>query len=172
MTAQWYRPPGPARRSLAWPNLSSFRFPLGDVEFRRQLILALAGARVAQMIAGHDFFWFEHGDHAHPRSADAHHDKPGPSVCVQIRDLGVHDVAAGLPERLTGNDFPGFFALQLKEDPALQYVSETGPEWRCGASPSSADLDVAFRRHGCVLSGRRAVARPRGAERPPRRSGY
>ena len=53
--------------------------------------------------------------------------KPTPSVCVQIRNLVVHDVAARFPERLARNDFPGFFALQLKENPALQYVSENRP---------------------------------------------
>src|SRR5689334_24230969 len=76
------------------------------------------------MITGQDLLWFQHGDHVHPGGADAHRDEPGPRVRVQVRNLVVHDVTARFPERLTRNDFPGFFALQLKEDPALQDISE------------------------------------------------
>jgi hypothetical protein len=42
----------------------------------------LARAGVAKMIASHDLFWFEHGDHVHARSAHAHSDKPAPGVRI------------------------------------------------------------------------------------------
>jgi len=54
-------------------------------------------------------------------------EKPGPVVCVQIRNLVVHDVAARFPKRLARNDFPGCLTLQLKADPALHYISENRP---------------------------------------------
>src|SRR5689334_11466410 len=79
------------------------------------------------MIAGHDFFWLQHGDHVHTGSADAHSDEPEPVVWVHIGNLVVHDVATRFPERLACDDFPGLFTLQLEEHLALQHVSEYRP---------------------------------------------
>ena len=79
----------------------------------------LAGARVAQMVAGGDLLRFEHGDHVHARSTNAHREKPGPALRVEICHLVVHHVPAGFPKRLTRNDFAGLLPLELEEDPAI-----------------------------------------------------
>src|SRR6185312_1923744 len=74
---------GDRRRVGAASVVPDITMPIGTEPLTEvQLATVLAGARVAQMIAGHDFFWFEHGDHVHTRSADAHREKPGPVVCV------------------------------------------------------------------------------------------
>src|ERR1700754_1046803 len=85
-----------------------------DARSRQRSALVLTRAGVAQMIPSHDLIGLEHGDHLHARSADAHRDEAGPGVRIKICYLVVHDVSAGLPERLACNDFPGRLAFQLE----------------------------------------------------------
>jgi hypothetical protein len=88
---------------------------------------------MTQRIAGRDLSRLEHGDHVDVGSADTHRKEATPANGVQIPHLIVHHLAARLPKSLTRSDFSGRFSLKLKEDSALQYVTEYRPRmsmWR------------------------------------------
>src|SRR4029077_14565099 len=79
---------------------------------------------MAQRIAGRDFLRLEHGDHVDAGRADAHRKEAAPAGGVQVPHLIVHHLTARLPKGLAGSNFGRRFALELKEDSALQYVTE------------------------------------------------
>jgi hypothetical protein len=88
---------------------------------------------MTQRIAGRDLFRLEQGDLVDGGSADTHRKEATPSSGVQIPHLIVHHLAARLPKGLTRSDFSGRSSLELKEDSALQYVTEYRPRmsmWR------------------------------------------
>src|SRR5215213_5925438 len=111
------------------------------------------------MIAGRSLFRCEHGDHVHARSADAYRKESAPAAGVQIDNLVVHDVAAGLPECLPRNHFPRLLTLEFEEDLAVQYVTENRsgvPMWR---EPS-----VCWREFDELRHRMRTLGYPRGSD--------
>lgn len=79
---------------------------------------------MAQGISRRDLLRLQHGDHVDAGSADAHRKEAAPAGGVQVPHLIVHHVAAWFPKSLTRSNFSGGLSLELKEDSALQYVTE------------------------------------------------
>jgi hypothetical protein len=77
-----------------------------------------------QRITGHDLLRLEHGDHVDACCADTHRKEAAPASGVQIPHLIVHYLATWLPKSLSHSNFNGRLSLKLKEDPALQRVTE------------------------------------------------
>src|SRR5262249_36155064 len=107
----------------------------------------LAHARVTQRVTGGDLVRLEHGDHVDAWSANAHRQEPAPAIRVEIRHLVVHQIAAGLPKRLTRNDFTGLLPLELEEDPAFQYVPENRPGMAMRPRPGVCGRELDELRH-------------------------
>ncbi|GAB3846086.1 hypothetical protein GCM10027610_063570 [Dactylosporangium cerinum] len=124
------------------------RLPLPAIRAPGQLVLLHEGEHRLVRVA-------EHGDH-----------EPHRDVGAGIAVLVVDDVAARLPERLTGVQDPGWFALELEHHLAVQHVAErragvpvrrsarvTGRELHDDRHLVEAVRDV--RRHGLLHHGER-----------------
>ena len=88
------------------------------------------------MLSRGQFFFLNEREHWFPWNIEHRDDEPDLGVASVVAVLVMDDVAARLPERLSGPDLAGRLAFQFKQQFTFQHVAECRPPGcRCAGAP-------------------------------------